>query len=605
MKKQKRQSLIFRLVAVMAFFMAVCLDSNAAIKAGDAEVDVNSTTTISLASTYQSTLRYSTILSYRWSTTSSNLSITSQSAYSCTIKGLSAGTAQVNYYCSYNIDGFYRTMDFYYTVTVKSGIVNLTISPTSITLDEGETYSVTAYQPGYIGGVYFTSENSSIASVKTDNNSGYYTYGTVTAKSEGTTYIYAKSAAGATSQACKVTVKASKTYQSLALSSLPTMTYGDTQRQLPSTTDQGLSLTWTSNKSTVATISSGKLYIKGAGQATITASNSGNSNYFAFSRSYTLNVSKASLTITANDCAKSQGEENPELTVTYSGFKNGDDASALTTLPIVTTTATTDSPAGTYPITVSDAAATNYDITYVSGTLTVTAKEPDVIDVTDISQMDNAIYIEPYTTCIGGNVQIEICLKNAETATAYVFDLVLPEGVTVAKNDKGKFIDELSDRHNDHTRTFNEKGNNTYSLSTLSGNSEELTGNDGVIRLLTLNVANYMAVGVYPIEIKNASYSRPDGLLVNLENTISTITIEDYVLGDVNGNGGVDIGDAVTIVNYLVGKDSSTFVEKAVDTNHNGQTDIGDAVTIVNYLVGKTSSLSRNAKTIEKENDPQ
>lgn len=605
MKKQKRQSLIFRLVAVMAFFMAISLNSNAAIKAGDATVDVNSTTTISLASTYQTTLRNSSISTYRWSTTSSNLSITSQSAYSCTIKGLSAGTAQVNYYCSYNIDGFYRTMDFYYTVTVKSGIVNLTISPTSITLDEGETYSVTAYQPGYIGGVYFTSENSSIASVKTDNNSGYYTYGTVTAKSEGTTYIYAKSAAGATSQACKVTVKASKTYQSLALSSLPTMTYGDTQRQLPSTTDQGLSLTWNSNNSAVATISSGKLYIKGAGQATITASNSGNSNYFAFSRSYTLNVSKASLTISANDCTKSQGEENPELTVTYSGFKNGDDASVLTTLPKVTTTATTDSPAGTYPITVSGAAATNYDITYVSGTLTVTAKEPDVIDVTDISQMDNAIYIEPYTTCIGGNVQIEICLKNAETATAYVFDLVLPEGVTVAKNDKGKFIDELSDRHNDHTRTFNEKGNNTYSLSTLSGNSEELTGNDGVIRLLTLNVANYMAVGVYPIEIKNASYSRPDGLLVNLENTISTITIEDYVLGDVNGNGGVDIGDAVTIVNYLVGKDSSTFVEKAVDTNHNGQTDIGDAVTIVNYLVGKTSSLTRNTKTVGKESEPQ
>lgn len=604
MKKQKVQT-IFRLAAVMAFIMSISLNSNAAIKAGDAEVDVNSTTTISLASTYQTTLRNSSISTYRWSTTSPNLSITSQSAYSCTIKGLSAGTAQVDYYCSYYINGYYRTMDFYYTVTVKSGIVNLTISPTSITLDEGETYSVTAYQPGYIGGVYFTSDNSSIASVSTNNNSGYYTYGTVTAKSEGTTYIYAKSAAGATSQACRVTVKASKTYQSLALSSLPTMTYGDTQRQLPSTTDQGLSLTWTSNKSTVATISSGKLYIKGAGQATITASNSGNSNYFAFSRSYTLNVSKASLTITANDCTKSQGEENPELTVTYSGFKNGDDASALTTLPKVTTTATTDSPAGTYPIIVSGAAAANYDITYVSGTLTVTAKEPDVIEVTDISQMDNAIYIEPYTTCIGGNVQIEICLKNAETATAYVFDLVLPEGVTVAKNDKGKFLDELSDRHDDHTRTFNEKGNNTYSLSTLSGNSEELTGNDGVIRLLTLKVADDMAEGVYAIEIKNASYSKPNGLLVNLENTISAITIEDYVLGDVNGNGGVDIGDAVTIVNYLVGKDSSTFVEKAVDTNNNGQTDIGDAVTIVNYLVGKTSSLSRNAKTIEKENDPQ
>ena len=79
----------------------------------------------------------------------------------------------------------------------------------------------------------------------------------------------------------------------------------------------------------------------------------------------------------------------------------------------------------------------------------------------------------------------------------------------------------------------------------------------------------------------------------------------DYVLGDVNGNGGVDIGDAVSIVNYLVGKESTTFVEKAADTNKNGQIDIGDAVTIVNFLVGKTESLSRTIGVEQNEREPQ
>lgn len=73
------------------------------------------------------------------------------------------------------------------------------------------------------------------------------------------------------------------------------------------------------------------------------------------------------------------------------------------------------------------------------------------------------------------------------------------------------------------------------------------------------------------------------------------------IKGDVNGNGYVDIGDAVTIVNYLVGKESSTFVAEAADTNDNGQIDIGDAVTIVNFLVGKTASLSRQANMIWDE----
>jgi hypothetical protein len=79
----------------------------------------------------------------------------------------------------------------------------------------------------------------------------------------------------------------------------------------------------------------------------------------------------------------------------------------------------------------------------------------------------------------------------------------------------------------------------------------------------------------------------------------------DYVLGDVNGNGGVDIGDAVSIVNYLVGKPSETFIEKAADTNKNGKVDIGDAVTIVNFLVGKTTSLSRTIDNVWDEKEPQ
>ena len=47
-------------------------------------------------------------------------------------------------------------------------------------------------------------------------------------------------------------------------------------------------------------------------------------------------------------------------------------ADDLTTPPTVTTTATTTSPAGTYPITVSGAASPNYTIAYVNGTLTIT-----------------------------------------------------------------------------------------------------------------------------------------------------------------------------------------------------------------------------------------
>ena len=66
-----------------------------------------------------------------------------------------------------------------------------------------------------------------------------------------------------------------------------------------------------------------------------------------------------------------------------------------------------------------------------------------------------------------------------------------------------------------------------------------------------------------------------------------SFTTIDFVMGDVNGNGGIDIGDAVCIVNSLVGKANAIFNTAAANLNGNDQIDIGDAVMIVNILVGK------------------
>ena len=590
-----------------------------------------------------------------------------------TLNALKAGTTIVTATQAGNEN--YKPFSREFTLTVNKAALTITANDASKTYgDANPTFSVS--YSGFVNG---------------DDATKLTTQPTIstTATTSSAAGTYAITASGAASDNYDITYVAgtltvTKASQSMALTSIPAQTYGAAAYTLPATTAQGQTLTWTVAKTSVATVSGNTLTIKKAGTTTVTATQAGGTNYESFSKEFTLTVSKAALTVTANDASKTYGDanptlsvsysgfvngdnaaklttqptvattatvdspagtypitvsgaastnytftykagtltvgkaaltitaddktrdvadENPELTVSYSGFKNGDDASSLTTQPTVTTTATKDSPVGIYPITVSGAASGNYTFNYVAGTLTVT-EAPTEIVVTDISQIDNAIYIEPFSALVGGDVNIEICLKNADAATAYVFDLVLPEGITVALNDKGKYIDALSDRHDDHTRTFNYKGDNTYSLSTLSGNSEELTGNDGAIRLLTLSVADDVAEGVYAVEIKNASYSKPDGTLVTLPNTTTSITVEDYVLGDVNGNGGVDIGDAVSIVNYLVGKESSTFVAKAADTNKNGQVDIGDAVTIVNFLVGKTESLSRQA-TVWDEKEPQ
>jgi len=109
-----------------------------------------------------------------------------------------------------------------------------------------------------------------------------------------------------------------------------------------------------------------------AGLYNIIPSGGSATNYILTYESGVFEILKAGLTVRADDKTKMQNEANPALTLTYTGFIGGDNASVITTLPTASTTATTASPAGTYPITVSGGVATSYNFTYQPGTLTVT-----------------------------------------------------------------------------------------------------------------------------------------------------------------------------------------------------------------------------------------
>ncbi len=95
----------------------------------------------------------------------------------------------------------------------------------------------------------------------------------------------------------------------------------------------------------------------------------------------TLTVNKASLTVTPNNQTIAFESVLPALTATTTGFVNGDPASVVTGAPALSTTATSSSPAGSYPITatVGTLAAANYTFTFGTGTLTITpANNPGV-----------------------------------------------------------------------------------------------------------------------------------------------------------------------------------------------------------------------------------
>lgn len=124
-----------------------------------------------------------------------------------------------------------------------------------------------------------------------------------------------------------------------------------------------------------ATISGNTLSVQGAGKVTLQASQAGNTQYQAAQPvTQSFLVAPAVLMVDAQNTSRVYGDPNPIFTYSISGFVNGDtQRSSVSGAPSLTTTATTSSAVGTYPIniTANTLSAPNYTFQYINGTLTV------------------------------------------------------------------------------------------------------------------------------------------------------------------------------------------------------------------------------------------
>lgn len=116
--------------------------------------------------------------------------------------------------------------------------------------------------------------------------------------------------------------------------------------------------------------------------------------------SYT--ITKAPLTIIPNSIKRNYGEENPELSCTYIGFKNKETYEVLEKVPNVYTIATSSSDVGTYPIYCSDAEAKNYAFDYKQGMLTIDKAKQEIIWKQDFANAEIGETIELTATSNSG-----------------------------------------------------------------------------------------------------------------------------------------------------------------------------------------------------------
>jgi len=106
-----------------------------------------------------------------------------------------------------------------------------------------------------------------------------------------------------------------KAGQTIVWDNIEPKTYGDDDFYLPASSDKGLNIVYSVANENIATVTGNKVHITGAGTTGITASQTGNNNFFpASSVTLTLTVSKVFQTISFNELAdKTYGDPSFEL----------------------------------------------------------------------------------------------------------------------------------------------------------------------------------------------------------------------------------------------------------------------------------------------------
>ena len=149
------------------------------------------------------------------------------------------------------------------------------------------------------------------------------------------------------------------------------------------------------------------------GEYEIIISGGSSKNYSLSYRNGILTVTKAPLTVIAEDAERLYGDNNPTFFCSYLGFKLSDNEStAFTSLPQITCEASKTSDVGKYPIAVRGGMTRNYEIiSYENGVLTVT-KAPLTLVATDKSRLyfeDNPSF--DYTLVGLRNLDTNSCLS--------------------------------------------------------------------------------------------------------------------------------------------------------------------------------------------------
>ena len=188
----------------------------------------------------------------------------------------------------------------------------------------------------------------------------------------------------------------------------------------------------------------------------------------------------------------------------------------------------------------------------------------------------------------GVEFSLPIELTNKDAIAGVQFDLYLPDGIELCKDEYDDYLMELSRsttrRHSIASRVMSDGALRIVISSTQNAT---FSGNSGTILTLGLLPKSTMEAGNYTVMLKNIVLTDPDAKRYAAADVRSTITVMTYTMGDVNNDGHIDVADLAGVVRFILENADASLIFNAADMDGNGIIEINDYAALVNVILAQ------------------
>lgn len=126
--------------------------------------------------------------------------------------------------------------------------------------------------------------------------------------------------------------------------------------------------------------------------------------------------------------------------------------------------------------------------------------------------------------------------------------------------------------------TFETASGTTYGY--LRVRSNQASGEDVTFKV-------YVKSSNMEVDVKDYSISFASQSVQGVPSSPVVLNFVPFTPGDANGDGKINVGDISMMVNFILGKPVTGFIQSAADLDGNGKINVGDISAVVNIILAK------------------